>query len=152
MPDFNIVVVGAPGSVEDWAQALHTPVADLPELTGQEKEDACRRGVSEEDCARRLLLERLADGRWRERGARLAEIVRAVLKPLQSGYPLQAVIAEASKPRWTVRFEGGNKPYYDVHLDSELVDDLLNFNAIEDMEKLRVKVLSGIGRNEYVVR
>lgn len=99
MPDFKTIVLGATGSVEDWAQTLRTPVSDLPALTAQEKEDARRRGISEEDYARRVLLERLADGRWRERGQRLGDIVKEVMKPLEAEYPLKAVLAEVSRGR-----------------------------------------------------
>jgi len=149
MIDFKTIVLGATGSVEDWARTLRTPAPDLPALTAEEKEDAHRRGISDEDYARRLLLERLADGRWRERGERLGEIVKEVMKPLEAEYPLKTVLAEVSKGRWTVRFVGPHG-IEDVHLDGQLVDDLINFDAPEDAENLRVRILTSLGRAEFV--
>jgi hypothetical protein len=38
-----------------------------------------------------------------------------------------------------------------VHLEDDLVEDVLNFSAIEDYEKLRRKLLAGLGEEKYVV-
>jgi hypothetical protein len=147
----DVVVLGATGSPEEWRRALRAPASELPPLDSAQREDARRRGVSESDYARGVLLEKLAEKRWQERGQALGDRVREVLKPLGSEYRLVTVLAEVARRRWTVRFEGGGA-VLDIHLDGELVDDLLNYNALEDTERLRVKLLKGLGRGELVVR
>jgi hypothetical protein len=149
---FNVVVLDATGSPEEWRRALRASPSDLPVLDAAQREDARRRGVSEQDYARGVFLEKLAEERWQERGRSLGEIIREVLKPLEPEYRLAAIIAEVRRKRWTLRFEQRGRALSDVHLDGELVDDLLNYNAVEDAERLRVKVLTGLGREELVGR
>jgi hypothetical protein len=148
---FSVVVLGATGSPEEWRRALQAPASELPVLDSAQREDARRRGVSEADYARRVFLEKLTEKRWQERGQTLGDLVREVLKPLESEYCLVTVRAEVLRRSWTVRFEGRGT-VLDVHLDGELVEDLLNYNALEDTERLRVKLLKGLGRGELVVR
>jgi len=148
---FDVVVLGATGSPEEWRRALQAPVSELPVLDPAQREDARRRGVSEPDYARGVLFEKLAEKRWQEQGQTLGDLVREVLKPLESEYRLVTVLAEVLRRRWTVRFKGRGT-VSDVHVDGELVDDLLNYNALEDTERLRVKLLKGLGRGELVVR
>ena len=81
---FNVVVLGATGSPEEWGRALQAPASDLPALDAEQRENARRRGVSEQDYARGLFLEKLAEKRWQGRGQALGELVQAVLKPLES--------------------------------------------------------------------
>jgi hypothetical protein len=147
---FNVVVLGATGSPEEWRRALQAPATELPVLDPAQREDARRRGVSELDYARGVFLEMLAEKRWQERGQALGDRVREVLKPLESEYRLATVLAEVLRRRWTARFEGRGA-VLDVHLDGELVDDLLDYNALEDIERLRLKLLKGLGRGELVV-
>jgi hypothetical protein len=146
---FNVVVLGATGSPEEWRRALRAPTSDLPALDTEQRENARRRGVSEQDYARGVFLEKVAEERWRERGQRLGELAQAVLKPLESEYRVVTVLAEVLRQRWTVRFEG-HGTIMDVHLAGKLVDDLLDYNAVEDTETLRVKLLKGLGRSEFV--
>jgi hypothetical protein len=148
---FNIVVLGATGSPEEWGQALRTPASDLPPLDAEQRENAKRRGVSEQDYARGVLLENLAEKKWQDRAQAIGEIIREVLKPIESEYRLVGIVAEVLRNRWTVRFEGVNVPV-DVHLDDELVDDLVHFSALEDRDKLRRKLLKGLGREDLIVQ
>ena len=148
---FNVVVLGATGSPEEWRRALQAPASELPVLDPAQREDARRRGVSESDYARGVFLEELAEKRWKERGQALGDRIRAVLNLPDPECRLVAIIAEVLRKRWTVRFQARGA-ISDVHLEGELVDDLLNYNAIEDTERLRVKLLEGLGRGELVVR
>ena len=147
---FNVVVLGATGSPEEWRLALRAPVSELPVLDPSQREDARRRGVSESDYARGLYLEKLAEKRWGEKGLALGERIRGVLSPLDPDCRLVAIIAEVLRKRWTARFQYRSR-VLDVYLEGELVDDLLNYNALEDTEKLRAKLLKGLGRGELVV-
>ena len=149
---FDIVVLGATGSPQDWGRALQAPTSALPALDAAQRQSAKRRGVSEQDYARGVLLEQLAEQRWQQRGLALGEMVREAVKPLESEYRLRAVVAEVQRKRWTVRFVDNQGRVLDVHLDEDLVEDLLSFNAAEDKEKLRIKLLNGLGRDELVVR
>lgn len=95
-------------------------------------------------------MEKLAEKRWEEKGLALGERIREVLNLPDPECHLAAIIAEVLRKRWTVRFQYHGK-VLDVYLDGELVDDLLNYNALEDTEKLRAKLSKGLGRGELVV-
>ena len=147
---FNVVVLGATGSPEEWRLTLRAAASELPPLDSAQREDARRRGVSESDYARGVYLEQLAEKRWKDRGHALGDRIREVLHLPDPECRLVAIIAEVLRKRWTVRFQARGA-VLDVHLEGELVDDLLNYNAIEDTERLRVKLLKGLGRGEFVV-
>ena len=148
--EFRVIVRGATGSPEDWAQALRAAPSDLPSLTEEEKERASRFKWDQNDYARRKLLDEIAEQKWKQRGHQLARRIQEVLKPLESEYRLEGVFAEVPKSRWTARF-ASRKGLSDIHLDDDFVQDLLDFNALEDSEKLRRKLLVGLGEERYLV-
>jgi len=148
-----VFVRGAAGSPEDWARTLRA--TELPSLTEDEKRLVSVFKFDPRDYARGKLLGQFAQRKWIEKGERLSDRIREVLQPLlespETQYHLKAVLAEVPKSRWTVRFTSAEGRTYDVHLEDDLVEDVLNFSAIEDYEKLRRKLLAGLGEEKYVV-
>lgn len=148
--EVQVFVRGATGSPEDWAKVTQAGPSELPSLTEAERERASRFKWDQKDYARSKLLRQLADQKWVEKGRELASRVHEIMRPMESEYHLEAVFAEVPKLRWTVRF-ATKKGLCDIHLESDLVEDILNFNAIEDDERLRKKLLTGLGEERYLV-
>jgi hypothetical protein len=146
----QVVVRGAAGSPEDWARVVRTEPSDLPRLSQDEKERISRFNWDQQDYARGKLLSELAEQKWRQKGNQLASRIQDVLKPVESDYRLETVLAEVPKSRWTARFSG-RQGSVDIHFDDDFIGDLLNFNALEDAEKLRRKLLIGLGEERYLV-
>jgi len=146
---FRVFVQGATSSPADWARTFGA--AELPSLTEEEKQWVNLLKLDPRDYARGKLLSQFAEQNWTKKGEQLGKKVQEILRPLESQYHLSAVLAEVPKSRWTIRFTSSEGRPYDVHLEDDLVDDVLNFSAIEDYEKLRRKLLAGLGEEKYVV-
>ena len=148
---FEILVLGATGTPQEWGRALQTPASELPVLDAAQRESARRRGLPEQEYARGVLLEQLAERRWEERGRALAGVVREILRPLESEQRLIAVLAEIPSKRWTLRFETRGR-LRDVHVAQDLAEDVLTYNAVEDREKLRAMLLRGLDREDLLAQ
>lgn len=146
---FRVFVRGATASPADWARTLRA--TEVATLTEEEKRLVNLFKWDQQDYARGKMLRQLAEQKWTRKGEQLGKRIQEVLQPLESQYHLNAVFAEVPKSRWTVQFTSPDGRAYDVHLEDDLVEDVLNFSAIEDYEKLRRKVLAGLGEEKYVV-
>ena len=147
---FKIFVWDYSSSVEDWRRAQRAGPSELPNLNGEQKEFARSFGVAEEDYARGVLAGQYGQDRLRSRGKELGDAVQDILNRLEPGHRVIAVLAEMMKERWTVRIQTPVK-IENVHVERELVDDLLDSGSIEEFERLRVRVLSALGRKEFIV-
>lgn len=147
---FKIFVWDYSSSVEDWRRAQRADHSELPNLNEEQKEFARSFSVAEEDYARGVLAGQYGQDRLRSRGKELGDAVQDILNRLEPGHRVVAVLAEMMKERWTVRIQTPVK-IENVHLERELVDDLLDYGSIEEFEKLRVRVLTALGRKEFIV-
>ena len=146
---FRIFVRGLVGSVEEWRRALHAPLSELPPLSSRQKETARKFGVSEEKRRRGVLLDQLAERRAVGMAKRLGTIAGEIIRTLGQKYRLDAVIANGGK--WALRIETP-ETVEDVEVPGELAEDVLASGANGDIEKLKVCLLTALGRDELIVR
>lgn len=149
--DFNVVVSGTSTSVSEWTAAMNVPKSEVPKLDPGQKEVARKFGVSEEDYARSLLASELGQKRLHERSRQLGLQVQHILEGLGSDYRVSAVIAEMMKGRWNIRVASPEK-VVGILVPRELGDDVLDSGDMQEVEKLRVRVLSALGREDLIVR
>jgi len=147
---FGVYVNNYVCTPEEWHRALSSPTDDLPELNDEQKARAKSFGVSEEDYQRGVKARLLAEQRMRERGQVLGSRVEAVLSGLGEGYRLVGVLAELNKNGWTIRLEspGGVVEFL---IEPSDADDFIDSLDNRQQEKLRVRVLSALGRDEVLV-
>ncbi len=140
-------------SVEEWKRALQAPESELriQDLTEQEKETARRFGVSEQDYARGVLPGKYGNQRMQKRGRTLGEYAVEILGGLGEKYRLLAVLWEGSKLRWMLRIETPDG-VVGVPVPFELADDVIDSGVLEEMERLRRLVLSGVGRQDLLAK
>ena len=138
-------------SVDHWRLAQQATRSQLPKLDQQQKELARKFKVSEEEYARGVLAGIYGQKAMRGRGRSLGEVVQGILDGLGPDHRVVAVFAEMSKGRWIVRIHTPNE-VANIAVPRELADDVVDSGATEDIEKLRVCVLSGLGRKEFLVR
>ncbi len=147
--NFDVFVSGLSSSVEEWRRALNAPPSELPELNAEQKEIVRKFGITEEEYARGLLAGLYGQERMQKRGRQLGRAVEAILGDLGVGYQLKAVIAEMTKGRWVARIQTPEK-IVNVAIARELADDIVDSNTVQDQEKLRVLLLSSLGRQELI--
>ncbi len=149
--NFQVVASDYASSVGEWKRALEAPRAELPKLTSQQKEIVRKFGVTDEEYRRGLLAGLYGQERMRTRGQGLGELVEKILEGLGPGHRLVAVVAEMVKDRWVLRIQTPEK-VANVSVPRELADDVLDSSVSDEVEKLRVCVLSGLGRKESIVK
>ena len=148
---FQVVVQGiSGGSADDWTRAQSAPGSELPELSEQQKEVAGRMGIPEEEYARGVLVNKYSEERQLERGKKLGEQVDGILIGLGSSYyQLQALIREGTRFRWVARIVTP-KGVKNVAIPFDVADDVVDSGAVQDIERLKQIVLSGIDRQDLI--
>lgn len=149
--EFEVYVSGSSTNVEEWKRAMAAQPSELPALNEQQKDVARRFGVTEEEYRRSLLAGLYGEKRLWERGRDLGLLVQDVLKGLGPGYQVAAVKSEMIECRWIVRIEASGK-IVDLNFSRELVDDALDSHASEEVEKVRRRVLEGLGKAELLTK
>ncbi len=150
-PTFEIVVSDAIISVDEWRRAQEARRSKLPKLNEQQKEVVRTFGVTEEEYARGLLAELYGQERMRGRGEALGEHVQEILDRLGEKYRVVAVLAEMVRGRWIVRIKTPDRVVGAI-IPRELADDVLDSGDMDEVERLRVRVLSALGRNELIAK
>ena len=147
---FGVYVNNYVCTPEKWHRALSSPTDKLPLLNDEQKARAKSFGVSEEDYSRGVLARLLAEQRMRERSQVLGSRVEAVLSGLGEGYRLVGVLAELNKNGWTIGLEspGG---VVEFPIEPSDADDFIDSLDNRQQEKLRVRILSALGRDEVLV-
>jgi hypothetical protein len=140
--DFEVVISGGHISQEAWLKAGD---ALRPEL------GARKLGVSEEDYARGVVALQLGEEVQRDRGKKLGRRIQEILESLGSDYVLNAVIRQGTEERWIARIEVSGK-LIAVALPVDLVDDVIDSGAVQDVNRLRNLVLFGVGRQELILK
>jgi len=149
---FKVVVKGAPTSVEDWKRVLGASPSEL-QLTDEQKAWARQFvGWTEEDYARSRLLHEYAEKRVEKRGIELGSVLESMLADpdLGPGYRLVALIYERHNLRWVVRVQKQQAAPVNVAVPSDLADDVLDSNTIQDLDRLRELLLSSLQRSERI--
>jgi hypothetical protein len=147
-PDFDVVISGGNISQDAWLKA-----GDVrkPELGAAQTEGARKMRVSEEDYARGVVALQLGEEIQRDRGRKLGQRIQEILEPLGSGYALSAVIRQGTEDRWIARIAVAEK-LVAVVLPLDLVDDVIDSGAVQDMNRLKNLVLFGVGRQELILK
>lgn len=145
---FQVIVKGAPTSVEDWKRVLSASPSEL-QLTNEQKAWAKQFvGWTEEDYARSRLLHTYAENRFGKRGVALGTIVETMLEDLGTGYRLLALIYERHKPRWVVRVQKEESAPVHIAIPADLADDVVDSGTIQDQERLRELLVTWLRRSE----
>ncbi len=147
---FQVFVSDYTSSVEEWREAMTVPRAQLPPLSDQQSEVARKFGISDEEYARAVLAGQYGETRMKDRGQALGRAIQSILGGLGSDYRLVAVKAEMFNGRWVARITAPDK-VANVAVPRELADDVLDSGVMEELEKLRVCLLTGLGRTEFIV-
>ncbi len=150
-PNFKIFISGNSSSVEEWKRALQAPRSELPPLDDQRKEIARKFEVTGEEYARGLLAGQYGEERMQGRGQGLGEEVEKILEGLGPDHRLVAVVGEMFKSRWILRIQTPER-VVNILVPRELADDVLDSAAMDEIEKLRQCVLSGLGRKKFIVK
>ena len=154
MSDFRVVVLFASGTPELWGRVLNTPAEKLAPLSSEQKATAKRRGISEEDYQRSLLLQKLSEERFEKLGLLLGKAAQRVLEGLDApgaSYKLRAVVIEAHKDRWKLQIKTPAIPV-EVTVPLELRDRILVNGDMEDQEAFKNELLQRLGRNDLIAR
>jgi hypothetical protein len=149
--DFQIVVSDFSSSAEEWKRALSADDSKLPELSEEQKKWAKRFGVTEKEYARGVLAGHYGNERMKKKGRALGEQVEEILEGLGPQYKLIAVLWQGSRLRWLLRIQTPAQ-VLGVPVSFEMADDVLDSGILEEIEKLRVTVLTGVGRSELIVK
>lgn len=147
--NFEVLVADSAIAVDEWVKAQQAPRSELPKLNGRQRQFARHFGVTAEQYSRGELAEAYARERMRSRGQELGERVKEILAELGPEYGVLAVVAEMVKGRWVVKIHSPER-VVGVLVPRELADDALDLGDMEEIEKLRVRVLSGLGRKELI--
>ncbi len=145
-PDFDVVISGVHVNPEAWRKAVD---ATRVELSREQKEAARKMGVADEDYARGLVASQLGEEFQRGRGKVLGKRIKEILESLGQEYTLTAVVRQGTEFRWIARIEAAEKTVA-VALPLDLVDDLVDSGAAQEVERLRNLVLFGVGRQELI--
>ena len=148
--DFQIVVSDFSSSAEEWKRALSEEDSKLPQLSEEQKKWAKRFGVTEKEYARGVLAGQYGNERMRKKARALGEQVEEILEGLGTEYKLVAVLWQGSRLRWLLRIQTPTQ-IFGVPVSFEMADDVLDSAILEEIENLRVAVLTGIGRGELIV-
>jgi len=146
---FEVFVSGVSSSVEEWKRALEAPKSELPELSAQQKEIARKFGVSDEDYGRGVFVGSLGEKRIKSQGEHLGNVAEGILGALGPDYHLQAVIAEMVERRWILRIQTP-EVIVPVEVPRELADDLLDSGTVDEVEKLKICLLSALERKKVI--
>ena len=76
-------------------------------------------------------------------------MVEEVLGGLGPDYQLIAVVAEMFKDRWVLRIRAPQK-IFNVEVQRELGDEVLDSSTLQDIDQLKNLLLSGVGREELI--
>lgn len=147
--DFEVLVSDYSSSVDEWRQAQLVPKDELPALSRQQREVAKKMRVSEEDYQRNVLAGRLGEMRLQSRGEALGKIIQQLLQRLGSEFRLDAVKGEMVNCRWLCRIETPEKLTV-VAFPRELVDDVLDSGAAEELERLKRSLYVGLGQGSLL--
>jgi hypothetical protein len=148
-PNFDVVISGGTVSLDHRQRAINAAKEELPDLNEEEKEIARKRGISEEEYARRVLLAHYGEDLQRERGKVFGERIQKILEGLGSEYKLDAVIRQGTQLRWLARIEVGGKVFA-VAIPMELADDIIDAGSDRDISRLRNLVFFGVGRQDLI--
>ena len=148
---FEIYIRGVPGDREDERRrADQAPQSELPPLSGEEKKVAKKLfDLTEEQYQRSKLALDYAGQRSKERAAMLGRRVQEILGELGPGYRLVAV---AGGDRWALKIQAEHDRTASITVPFELVDDVLDFGASQDVDRLKNLVLFGVGRQELILK
>ncbi len=145
-PDFDVVISGAHINPQLWRAAGDSATGALSEA---EKDVARKMGVAEGEFAKSLVALQLGEEFQRERGAVLGRRIQEILGSLGAGYSLTAVVRQGTEFRWIAKIEAAGKTVA-VALPLDLVDDVIDSGAAQEIERLRNLVLFGVGRQELI--
>lgn len=149
-PSFDVVISGGTVSLEGRQMALSASETELPKLSEEQKEIARKKGISEEEYARRVLLVQYGEDLQRQRGKVLGEQIQKIVSELGCEYKLVAVIRQGAQLRWLARIESGK--VFAVAIPMDLADDIVDTGADQDISRLRNLVLFGVGRRELIFK
>ncbi len=132
-------------SVEDWIRAQRADRAELPELSGDERDVARRFGIGEEEYARGVLAGNYGRERKVQRGRQLGEEVQRILDDLSGGKDrVAALFYDGNKRRWIVTVETPHG-LSNVAVPLDLADDILDWGLREQVQQLRSRLAYGLG-------
>ena len=150
MGHFQIFVSGAPGTVDDWREALNAPEGDVPALTEGEKELMRRLQADENEYARAVLATRLSQQRNETTARVLGEKIDDILLGIRSAYyQLSAVLRnETTGHKWVARVITP-KGVKNIEIPPELVSGIIQDDS-DSKFKLRTVILAGVDRADLL--
>jgi hypothetical protein len=148
---FEVQISGYHSTPEEWKRAFGAKSEELPDLTERERDIANKFDVSPEEYKRGKLAGKYGRKRLEERARGLGEQVQLILGGLGPNYQLRAVLWEGSRLRWLLRTQTPEK-VVGIPVSVELADDVLDSHILEETERLKSVVLSGVGRDELLTK
>jgi hypothetical protein len=148
---FKIFVSDFSSSAEEWKRARTANDSELPELTEEQRKWAKQFGVTEKEYARGVLAGNYGQERTKSKGKALGELAEQILDGLGSDYKLLAVLWQGSRLRWLLRIQTPAQ-VFGVPVSFEMADDVLDSGILEEIEKLGIAVLAGVGRSDAIVK
>ena len=140
-----MIVQSFPTSVDDWQRAQIAPSSELPALTEEQKEVARKFGLSEERYARSYLSSLYGQQRTHDRGAKLGEFIRELIREGQADSELLAMIWDMDRVQWVARVRSGSR-IATISIPRELADDFLDSGRAIYKEQIKDLVRSGVAR------
>jgi hypothetical protein len=118
-------------------------------LTAEEKDAACKSGITDEQYLRSKLDLAEKGQRLRARATQLGELVERTLQSLGDAYRLVGIGRNIDTLNWTLQVSTPTG-FRNVVLPRELVDDVLDSGAARDRDGLKNLVYFGVGRRDAI--
>jgi hypothetical protein len=148
--EFEIYIHGVPGGGEEESKRADNALAsELPPLSSEDLEMAKKYSMSPEEWQRSSLALAYARQHLEERARVFGQRVTEILDGLGPGYRLARV---ARKDHWGLRIETVGDSIASVAVPNELVDDVLDLGAQQDVDRLKNLILFGVGRQELIFK
>jgi hypothetical protein len=153
-PGFQIVTRGIPAQAEEWFRAQNANLADLPQLSDEDRRRAKARRMTDEQYARHLVLRASARERETEEAERLGNAIVEILQQFGTDFHLKGIERRGLEPGWHVLIEfhprGATHKFFDIALLTEDYSgdrqaEVLN---LSDIDQIRGFLVARLGINE----
>jgi hypothetical protein len=131
----DIVVEGWRAGASDWEAVRNVPVEQLPPLSAEQREVACKLGIREEDYARSALAGQRTAQRLLEKTERLGRLLQQKMTARGGAVTVQRVALQTWEHRFNVQVEVDGQ-VVSFRVAEEVVDDLFEGGSADADQRL----------------
>jgi hypothetical protein len=143
---FQIQIMSSSMSAGEWKRAMTAPDSELKTvlpLSEEQKEEAKKFDLSEEEYARAELARIYGQRGLREKAQRMGAIVAKMLAEISPQSRLMTIRYEGTGFRWVLGIETPQGPR-NLSVSRDLADDVLDSQLFEEMQRLKEHLRSNL--------